>query len=219
MGNICGGGIKVAGGGEQGSTEQNDVKGTFLLLSNFVVLLLGAGESGKSTIFKQMRIIHERGYSAEELRDFKFIVYANIIKNMKALVDACLHMNIEIVDAQNKERATKIADLEDDFVMYVQKIWNSELGHDIQKLWQDPGIKKAFGKRNQFQLDDSTQYYMNDLDRIIDEKYMPTEEDVLWARVKTTGIIEVRCTFGGKVRDFIVTHSVAYQTSGCRRST
>jgi hypothetical protein len=109
-------------------------------------------------------------------------------------------MNIEIVDAQNKERATKIADLEDDFVMYVQKIWNTELGHDIQKLWQDPGIKKAFGKRNQFQLDDSTQYYMNDLDRIIDEKYMPTEEDVLWARVKTTGIIEVRCTFGGKVR-------------------
>lgn len=189
MGNLCGGGFKVAGGEDpSGGDIQNDVK----------VLLLGAGESGKSTIFKQMRIIHERGYSADELRDFKFIVYANIIKNMKALVDACLHMNIGVENAQNKERATKIADLEDDFVMYVQKIWNSELGHDIQKLWQDPGIKKAFAKRNQFQLDDSTQYYMNDLDRICSDNYMPTEEDVLWARVKTTGIIEVRCTFGGK---------------------
>jgi hypothetical protein len=28
MGNICGGGIKVAGGGDQGNTEQNDVKGS-----------------------------------------------------------------------------------------------------------------------------------------------------------------------------------------------
>lgn len=188
MGNICGGGENKPREIEITDDGQNDVK----------VLLLGAGESGKSTIFKQMRIIHERGYTNDELRDFKFIVFANIIKSMKALVEATVMMNIPIEDEENKLRATKISDLDDDFVMYVQKIWNNELAADIGHLWSDPGIKKAYARRNEFQLDDSTQYYMSELKRICSENYVPTEEDVLWARVKTTGIIEVRCSFGGK---------------------
>ena len=32
------------------------------------MLLLGAGESGKSTIFKQMKIINKDGYSKKEVR-------------------------------------------------------------------------------------------------------------------------------------------------------
>ena len=34
------------------------------------MLLLGAGESGKSTIFKQMKIINKDGYSEKERKEF-----------------------------------------------------------------------------------------------------------------------------------------------------
>jgi len=35
------------------------------------LLLLGAGDSGKSTVVKQMKIIHGDGYSIDKLNNFK----------------------------------------------------------------------------------------------------------------------------------------------------
>ncbi|PIK55706.1 Guanine nucleotide-binding protein G(o) subunit alpha [Apostichopus japonicus] len=35
------------------------------------ILLLGAGESGKSTLVKQMKIIHSDGFTVSELLSFK----------------------------------------------------------------------------------------------------------------------------------------------------
>jgi len=41
------------------------------------ILLLGAGESGKSTIAKQMRIIHDIEFTSEEKDYYKSIIYEN----------------------------------------------------------------------------------------------------------------------------------------------
>ncbi len=46
------------------------------------LLLLGAGESGKSTIVKQMKIIHDNGYSLEERELFKSVVFCNTIQSL-----------------------------------------------------------------------------------------------------------------------------------------
>ena len=42
------------------------------------MLLLGAGESGKSTIFKQMKVINKDGYSPKELKEYIGIVQMNV---------------------------------------------------------------------------------------------------------------------------------------------
>jgi guanine nucleotide-binding protein G(o) subunit alpha len=44
------------------------------------LLLLGAGESGKSTIVKQMKIIHESGFTNEDYKQYKPVVYSNTIQ-------------------------------------------------------------------------------------------------------------------------------------------
>lgn len=51
-------------------------------------MLLGAGESGKSTIVKQMKIIHETGYSDEERKAYRPVVYSNTIQSMMAIIRA-----------------------------------------------------------------------------------------------------------------------------------
>lgn len=44
------------------------------------ILLLGAGESGKSTFLKQMRIINGQEFDKKALLDFRDTIYENILK-------------------------------------------------------------------------------------------------------------------------------------------
>lgn len=48
----------------------------------------GPGESGKSTFIKQMRIIHGAGYSEEERKGFRPLIYQNIFVSMQAMIEA-----------------------------------------------------------------------------------------------------------------------------------
>ena len=59
------------------------------------LLLLGAGESGKSTIFKQMRVLYGAPLSEEEKRQITPIVYSNTITSMKILCDHCTILGYE----------------------------------------------------------------------------------------------------------------------------
>ncbi len=54
-----------------------------------VLLRAGPGESGKSTVFKQMKLIYGLGFSDEEKAVFTHVVHNNIISSMRALLQAC----------------------------------------------------------------------------------------------------------------------------------
>lgn len=56
---------------------------------------IGAGESGKSTIAKQMKIIHESGYSKEECEQYKPVVYSNTIQSLMTIIRAMGQLNID----------------------------------------------------------------------------------------------------------------------------
>lgn len=56
------------------------------------LLLLGAGESGKSTVFKQMRLLFGAPLSDEERVQITPIVHTNIISSMKILIQAAENM-------------------------------------------------------------------------------------------------------------------------------
>ena len=52
------------------------------------LLLLGAGESGKSTIVKQMQILHVDGYSVEQRDQKKMDIKRNVKDAIEAIVNA-----------------------------------------------------------------------------------------------------------------------------------
>ncbi|XP_041666910.1 guanine nucleotide-binding protein G(q) subunit alpha-like isoform X2 [Cheilinus undulatus] len=152
----------------------------------YKLLLLGTGESGKSTFIKQMRIIHGRGYSDEDKRGFTRLVYQNIFTSMQAMIQAMNTLQIPYKYENNKANASIVSEVQVEKVTTLTKPFVDA----IRCLWNDPGIQECFSRKREYQLSDSTKYYLNDLDRIADTAYLPTQQDVLRVRVPTTGIIE-----------------------------
>lgn len=150
------------------------------------LLLLGTGESGKSTFIKQMRIIHGAGYSEEDKRGFTKLVYQNIFTAMQAVVRAMDTLKIRYKYEQNKANALLIREVD------VEKVttFEHQYVNAIKTLWSDPGVQECYDRRREFQLSDSAKYYLTDVDRIATVGYLPTQQDVLRVRVPTTGIIE-----------------------------
>ncbi|XP_007499074.1 guanine nucleotide-binding protein subunit alpha-14 isoform X2 [Monodelphis domestica] len=150
------------------------------------LLLLGTGESGKSTFIKQMRIIHGSGYSDEDRKGFTKLVYQNIFTAMQAMIRAMETLHIQYISEQNKENAQMIREVEVDKVSMLPR----KQVEAIKKLWEDPGIQECYDRRREYQLSDSAKYYLSDIDRIAMPSFVPTQQDVLRVRVPTTGIIE-----------------------------
>ncbi|XP_048783743.1 guanine nucleotide-binding protein subunit alpha-11 isoform X2 [Lagopus muta] len=150
------------------------------------LLLLGTGESGKSTFIKQMRIIHGSGYSEEDKKGFTKLVYQNIFTAMQSMIRAMETLKILYKYEQNKANAVLIREVDVEKVMTFEQPYVSA----IKTLWNDPGIQECYDRRREYQLSDSAKYYLSDVDRIATPGYLPTQQDVLRVRVPTTGIIE-----------------------------
>ncbi|XP_071391446.1 guanine nucleotide-binding protein subunit alpha-14-like [Centroberyx affinis] len=150
------------------------------------LLLLGTGESGKSTFIKQMRIIHGSGYSEADRKGFTRLVFQNIVTAIQALIHAMKALRIDYIDDKNISHADKLNRVEADQVSILES-WQVEA---IRRVWNDHGVQRCYDRRREFQLSDSAKYYLNDLDRITTPFYIPTLQDILRVRIPTTGIIE-----------------------------
>ncbi|KAJ2989298.1 guanine nucleotide-binding protein subunit alpha, partial [Globomyces sp. JEL0801] len=161
--------------------EQNLKKEKLTLAKEIKMLLLGTGESGKSTILKQMTLIHGAGYSQAEKDAFKEIIFSNIVQSMRVILEAMVTLNIAMDRPDNEGPKNLILELP-------SQIEAEDLPADVtaavKSLWTDAGVLACFDS------------YFEALDRIGVKGYQPTDQDVLRSRVKTTGITETTFKVG-----------------------
>ena len=72
------------------------------------------------------------------------------------------------------------------------------IGDAILSLWKDPGVKLAWKRRAEFQIVESVKYYFNEIERIMLDDYVATQQDMLLARVRTSGIVTEKYVIDGK---------------------
>ncbi|XP_016968887.2 G protein alpha q subunit-like isoform X1 [Drosophila rhopaloa] len=166
-------------------------------LSERKLLVLGTGESGKSTFIKQMRIIHDGGFTTLEKRGYIKLVFQNIFMSMQSMIKAMAKLDISYGQKEHKELADLVLSIAYDTVETFKDPYVSA----IRTLWGDAGIRKCYDRRNEYQLTDSAEYFLSDLARIEKDRYLPTEQDILRVRVPTQGIVEYQFDLKGlKIR-------------------
>jgi len=148
---------------------------------DFKVIILGISGSGKTTFAKQMKILYCDGFDEQETEYFKDVLTRNLIIGMRELVKLAKKFNIAIEEANVPNSETI------EGYSYDEPL--TENNKDIIKaLWNDKGIKEVWLQCNSFQIQMTQyEYYMEHIDRIASPEFIPSQDDILRARQRTTG--------------------------------
>nr|XP_055031282.1 guanine nucleotide-binding protein subunit alpha-13-like [Misgurnus anguillicaudatus] len=158
------------------------------------ILLLGAGESGKSTLLKQMRIIYGQDFDQRAKEEFRATIYSNVIKGIRVLVDAREKLHIPWGDPDNQVHGETVMAFDTRSSMMAKEMVETKVFMNylpsIRALWQDSGIQNAYDRRREFQLGESVKYFLDNVDKLGEPDYLPSQKDILLARKPTKGIDE-----------------------------
>ncbi|CEH16631.1 guanine nucleotide binding protein (g protein) alpha [Ceraceosorus bombacis] len=151
------------------------------------LLLLGAGESGKSTILKSMRLIHSIPFTGAEKEHYRRLVFVNLVQGMKLLLDM-------LEEWEGTFEHPSHVNLLPLFITYPDiaedEPFPASYFEPLRLLWNDSGIQSVFKRGNEAAVPENMSYFFADLDRLFNPSYIPTDSDILRCRNKTTGIIE-----------------------------
>jgi len=179
------------------------------------IVLLGSGESGKSTLQKQIRILHNQPHRKDELETYAPHIIKNVYEIFIGCIESCRKANptSPFLNEKSKKFARMLEDpelknaMEDPFETI--KLYDQNIFDAILSLFDDTKIHEAFQRRD-FPCFDGADYFFKkeNLERytchVKKEKenlwvsgFTPTEDDILRCRKKTTGIIEMKFQYQG----------------------
>merc|ERR1711991_271164 len=128
---------------------------------------------------------YKHGYPVEERKKHLMCILENIIDSVKTLLYWSDKLEID---------GTKTNPEKDDdksFLLALKPLRRMEkdVAERIKKFWRsDDGFMKTFENSAKFQLLDCAEYFLDRLDVISEDNYVPSKEDVFHCRTVTPGI-------------------------------
>jgi len=100
-----------------------------------------------------MKIIHQNGYSVDELAMYRLTIYKNVIDCAKALIGAMRQLEIEPEVASNNDHIEYLMEYSVD--PDPEKPLESKVGTAVSSLWHDPCVSKVMEQQTSFYIMDS----------------------------------------------------------------
>ncbi|OHS93486.1 Guanine nucleotide-binding protein subunit alpha-1 [Tritrichomonas foetus] len=157
----------------------------------FGLLLCGAGESGKTTFTRQLKLKFLGGIQKEDRLSFVQTIRGNMVESMQQL--------IFWVERHDKEISSEF----DEDVAHISELnafdceFSPELADKLKQLWQDAAIQEAFEHKDETIIPDHMDYFFEKIDELVEDDYVPSDDDVLRARIRSIGIDSVTLLLEG----------------------
>jgi guanine nucleotide-binding protein G(i) subunit alpha len=100
-----------------------------------------------------MKIIHQNGYTVDELALYRLTIYKNLIDCAKALIGAMRQFGIEPTNPANVEYSDYLLEYQVDPDPHTPL--STKVGVAVISLWQDGSIGTLMERQNEFYLMDS----------------------------------------------------------------
>ena len=145
------------------------------------LLILDTAESGKSTVLKQIELIHISKFSARTRQAHIAIIHSHIIDAIDTIIEH-VYIGAELEAAKSYVQAS----LNSESVLEASA-WNA-----IESVWKSEAVKRwSVEHAHKFNLVvDNAAYFLDRISEIRRVGYLHSNQDILRSRYVTTGITE-----------------------------
>ncbi len=95
-----------------------------------------------------MRLIHTVPFSTQEIESYRQLVYDNITRGFKYLLDAMEDMELKVME----EHIDHIDLIENARDLHEGEPFHAEYLEPLKQLWADPGVQRAWERGNEAAL-------------------------------------------------------------------
>ncbi|XP_021962817.1 guanine nucleotide-binding protein G(f) subunit alpha isoform X2 [Folsomia candida] len=151
------------------------------------ILLLGSGETGKTTIIKQMKILHVQGFNDDERLACREIIKDNLFECISTLVTQMATLQISLGNKSNLSSWTFIRNM----TIAKNKDFTPEYFGHVKRLWEDAGVQKCFNRAAEYLLPDCAKFFLDRVLEIASPSFFPSDQFLLHSRRTTIGIQKI----------------------------
>jgi len=169
------------------------------------LLLLGTGSAGKSTLFKGLRLVNHNQFEPSEKVDTRRTIRSNIVASIMTLLQKSQMLyekdperfagcKVNITDSKVIQSVQVLITFAEESFSDDENMPSARLvslAGAVTSLWGLDSLRLTYEHRQYYSFLDNMEYYFAKVNEIMKVDYIPNDEDVLKARIRTTGLIEM----------------------------
>jgi len=155
------------------------------------VMIIGTGDSGKTTLFKQLRVIY-KGFALADIARYRTVLASNTIESMQLLLTTYGDMKSTSLSDDQVLESPSSFNMRSKVVRDVMKSerLDSQVAKAIEYLWTIPEVKAIYNQRETLKLNIpwAAPHYFENATTWINQDIALTTKDIIYAKINTTGI-------------------------------